>query len=831
MNKTISQFLAIVLISLCTSIVSASNVWAVTPEEAQQQSLSSFQADVRPLLARFCFECHGDKKQQAKVRLSALDPDMADGSDGETWHDALNQLNQGDMPPEKAKQPSIEEREMIVRWMTAELKRAIAVKRSTGGQVVMRRLARYEYDNTMRDLLGVHLDFSKDLPADAISPDGLGNNGSVLRMSPLLIEHYLKMARTALAKAIVTDEPPQLIREEHGGDQLNREGFGQGSERQVPSGGIMTFKNYPHAGEFRVEVRLSSNAEDNMPIPIMGVYLGKRASPNNFHIKLVDEVKITSAKGEPHSYEVRGRLEDFPLIDPATPLREQRNPGMRIGFHDSYRPEFGAPKRGTKPTGPKGFTIHSVVFEAALNEQWPPRHHTNILFPSELVRTDERAYARQVIERFMQRAFRRPVSSKEVDRSLAVYDDLRPNMPSLEFAMREVLAEVLVAPDFLFLVEPTDGKTEKQPLSNHELASRLSYFLSSTMPDERLFELAQKGDLNNPTAIAKLTRAMLDDKRSWNFVTNFTDQWLDLSGINRVAVNPDYYPNFDHDLKEHMSKETQHFFAELLHKNLSALNLIDSDFAMLNRPLAKHYGLSGPPAEGFVRVALEPNSNRGGLLGQASILLRNSDGQDSHPIYRGAWIRDRLLGDPAASPPPDVPELDADNPEFESLSLKKQLELHRNKESCNICHRDIDPWGIPLENFDAVGVFRTERRFPVGKRGPPNKKTAQNKRPKPVKGETQVASRSPTDIEVTSILPGGHEIHGFAELKDHLLNHERDRFVRAFVRRLLAYGLGRSLELTDQPTVDKLVKSFEKSEYKIDELIVSITTSEPFRTK
>ncbi|MFT7638565.1 MAG: cytochrome c553, partial [Pirellulaceae bacterium] len=173
MNKTISQFLAIVLISLCTSIVSASNVWAVTPEEAQQQSLSSFQADVRPLLARFCFECHGDKKQQAKVRLSALDPDMADGSDGETWHDALNQLNQGDMPPEKAKQPSIEEREMIVRWMTAELKRAIAVKRSTGGQVVMRRLARYEYDNTMRDLLGVHLDFSKDLPADAISPDGL----------------------------------------------------------------------------------------------------------------------------------------------------------------------------------------------------------------------------------------------------------------------------------------------------------------------------------------------------------------------------------------------------------------------------------------------------------------------------------------------------------------------------------------------------------------------------------------------------------------------------------------------------------------------------------
>ena len=538
-------------------------IWAVavhakTPQEVKQRSLATYREDVRPLLARYCFGCHGDKKQEADMRLNALDPDMASGSDGESWHDALNELNQGDMPPAKAAQPSVKEREMIVRWMTAELRRAINAKRSTGGRVVMRRLTRYEYANTMRDLLGVNLDYSKDLPADSISPDGLGNNGASLRMSPLQISHYLKTARAALTKAIVVGERPEVIRAKNGGDQLNREGFGQGSERQVPSGGIMTFNKYVHEGEFRVQVHLSSEAEEGMPTPVMGVYLGKRASPNNFHIKLVDELDVTSPKGETHTYEVRGRLEDFPLIDPTTPLKEQRNPGMRIGFHDSYHPEFGAPNKKNKSSRPKGFTIHSVIFEAPLIEQWPPRHHTNILFASELAETDERTYARQVLERFMQRAYRRPVTAHEVDPLLAVYDELRPTMPSLEVAMREILPEVLIAPDFLFLVEPTDGKGQKQPLTDFELSSRLSYFLWSTMPDEGLFQMAQRDKFNTLPAIEKTVRAMLDDERSWSFVANFTDQWLDLSGINRVAVNPDYYPDFDQELKEHMRKESQH---------------------------------------------------------------------------------------------------------------------------------------------------------------------------------------------------------------------------------------------------------------------------------
>ncbi|MBM81294.1 MAG: hypothetical protein CMJ78_11985, partial [Planctomycetaceae bacterium] len=455
----------------------------------------------------------------------------------------------------------------------------------------------------------------------------------------------------------------------------------------------------------------------------------------------------------------------------------------------------------------------------------PPHHHTQILFPSDLAKSDEREYARQVLERFMQRAFRRPVTPEEVERKLKVYDVLRPSLSSLAATMREVLPEILVGHDFLYLTEPTDGNRQKQPLTDFELASRLSYFLWSTMPDEKQFELARSGKLHEPRILAEQVRQMLKDDRSWRLVENFTDQWLNLSGLGRVAVNPDYYPDFDDRLKGDMRKETHHFFAEILRRDLSAMNLLDSDFTMLNRPLAEHYGISGPQDHRFVRVPLKPEDHRGGLLGHASILLSNSSGDDSHPIYRGVFIRDRLLGDTPASPPPDVPELKQDDPDFASLSLRAQLEMHRQKPSCNSCHRNIDPWGIPLENFDAIGRWRTEILKAKGKGTPPKfvNGVAKSKRKRP--------SFIKVDVEANSTLPSGKELHGIEDLKAHLLKHEQKRFATSLVRRLLAYSLGRSLELSDNKTVASLTKAFEKSEYQLDELIVAIAQSEPFGMK
>ncbi|MEM7394383.1 MAG: DUF1588 domain-containing protein, partial [Verrucomicrobiota bacterium] len=261
--------------------------------------------------------------------------------------------------------------------------------------------------------------------------------------------------------------------------------------------------------------------------------------------------------------------------------------------------------------------------------------------------------------------------------------------------------------------------------------------------------------------------------------------------------------------------ETQHFFAEILREGASVLNFLESDFTMLNRAMAKHYGLTGPRSDRFERVRLKPEDRRGGLLGQAGILLRNSNGEDSHPILRGAWIKDRLLGDPPASPPPDVPELEKNDPEFSKLSLKKQLEIHRRKESCNRCHKDIDPWGVPLEHFDAIGRWRTKRQaLAPRKKGP---------------GKRLVESDSP--IEANSRLSNGEPIHGFTELKDYLLKKEQDRFLRAFVSRLLTYALGRNLEIIDEETVDQLVAEFARSDYQIDELLVAVTQSKAFRTK
>ena len=458
--------------------------------------------------------------------------------------------------------------------------------------------------------------------------------------------------------------------------------------------------------------------------------------------------------------------------------------------------------------------IHSVTYESPYHESWPPAHHQQILFPSPLRAKDEHAYARAVIAHFMKRAYRRPVTDAEVDRLMESYDLYRSEVDSLEQAMREVLPEVLVAPEFLFLLEPSDD-AERQPLTDHELATRLSYLLWSTMPDDALLTAADEGRLADDAFWEKVVRRMLEDERCWNFIANFTDQWLKLDELNRIAVNPDFYPEFDPLLKKDMRLETQHFFAEILRSDLSALNLLDSNFAMLNRAMAQHYGIPGPQSHRFERVVLRAEVHRGGLLGQASILLRNSNGEDSHPIYRGAWIKDRLLGDPPASPPPDVPELEKEDPELAKLSLKQQLEHHRQRASCNTCHQEIDPWGVPLEHFDAIGQWRTERRALAPRKNGP--------------GLRLVTSDVPIDDE--SKLSNGTQLHGFEDLKSHLLEQERDRFARAFVQRLLTYALGRNLELIDEPTIDRLAQKFAQSDYQIDELLVAITKTEAFRTK
>ena len=483
--------------------------------------------------------------------------------------------------------------------------------------------------------------------------------------------------------------------------------------------------------------------------------------------------------------------------------------GQELRYPDRvYVQPRAKPKKGQKPKKPPTpppfgsrleIAVEEAEFQAPIFASWPPPSHKLLL-------GDGSDDPRQILRRFMTRAYRRPVSDEQVEPVAKLYEAMREDGLGFEEAMRESFASVLVSPHFLYRVETRSPATEAQPLDGYELASRLSYFLWSSMPDERLFALAAEGRLHEPETLETEVTRMLANPRGANFAANFADQWFDLDALNRVAVNPEFYPDFDDRLKADMRLETQKFLAEILHSDGSALDLLDARWTLLNRRLARHYGLTGPRSSRFELVHFPADSRRGGLLGQGAFLLANSNGEDSHPIKRAVWILDRLLDSPPAPPPPDVPELDPANPDLAGLSLKEQLAVHREKESCGNCHRGIDPWGIPLENFDAVGNWRSQI---------------------PARGKKSPA----TPVDASSLLPDGAEIDGVAELRSYLLENRREWFARAVVKRLMAYALGRSLDLGDRGDVEALTAEFVAGDFRLRGLIVDLVQSEAFLTK
>jgi len=328
-----------------------------------------------------------------------------------------------------------------------------------------------------------------------------------------------------------------------------------------------------------------------------------------------------------------------------------------------------------------------------------------------------------------------------------------------------------------------------------------------------LFQLARDGDLSKPAILEQEVQRMLSDERASEFIDRFADQWFDLGALDRVAVNPEFYPDFDVELKKHMTAQTRSFFAEVIHKDSSCLDLLDSDWTMLNRPLAKHYGIDGPRSWQFEQVALPAGSQRGGVLGQGAFLLSNSDGEQAHPIKRAVWILDRLLHSPPAPPPPDVPELDPESADLAGLSLKQQLAAHRDKESCGNCHRGIDPWGIPLEHFNAIGLWQTASTVRQVGKSKANKKIA------------AVA------VDASSVLPDGTKIDGPGALKTYLREHRQEWFARSVVNRLTAYALGRSLDQGDRRTLDKLTSVFIDSDFRFNQLVTALVKSDSFLTK
>lgn len=781
-------------------------------------------ADVRAVLEKHCFACHGPEKQKGKIRLDDLSDDfLTDRQAAETWHDASDLIQIGEMPPEDEAPMSEAERSLILNWIDGNLKAALAAASGETSGVVMRRLNRAEYQYTMSDLLGLEMDYSSELPADALSSDGFRNNGASLGMSALQIENYLKSAREALGFVLVEGEQPERVVEEVKEEKRNRRGRNLVGEFSERLGRVNfwrgSFKGYPKSGDFTIRITARVEGSKDSAAPVLALDYGYFVSGLTVNIGgEAGEILIDSHESK--TYELHGKSEFFPMPDGEIPPSKLNGVITVKNILDDGNP---APKQLTKEVEEKKgnktvkkkvkyypedpdfpiVVIESVEFVRNDYPAWPTAEHRQIIPEGEDLATLESV--ERVLKGFLRRAWRRPATPTEVSAWRDHYQTIRDNSETEIEALRETFAAVLASPAFLYLSEPRPEGEASRPLDDYEIAARLSYFVWNSMPDAELSALADAGELSNPDVLRKQLARMLDDEKSERFVKHFSTQWLDLEGVDRVAVNPSVYGKFDNALKPDMIGETQAFFREILRTEESALRFLDADFTMLNGPLAKHYGIESkdvPRSQRFERVSLQGTGRPGGLLGHASVHLAGSDGADSHPIKRAVWILERLLHDPPKPPPPNVPDLNASTIQgFDKLSIAEQLKVHREKAACNDCHRGIDPWGIALEGYDAIGLAR--------------EKTARGKKP----------------VITETVLPGNHQVDGLDGLKAYLVNERRDQFAHALVAKMLTYALGRSLEFADEAAIEDLTHQFEKGDYLLSNLMESIVTSKTFLTR
>ena len=790
--------------------------------QGKEISSASYQAQVLPILEKHCIQCHGPEKQKGDVRFDTLSFDfLKDRTAAETWHDASDQIKLGEMPPEEENPLSEGERKLITEWIDSNLEKALREIKGEQSEAVIRRLNRTEYQYTMEDLLGFKMDYVDGLARDPLSPDGFLNNGKVLGMSSLQIEHYLKTARNAFQLILNEEEEPTVKVSEVKWNKGNIRGpssklyVGKTDHRL---GRVNywhgNFQQPPKSGRFTIRIKARSEKKPGYPSPILEGSYGFFVSGLTLNIQgSLPEVEIDS--NETKTYEISSYAKLFPMtlanvpddkingvltfrnsLDDGNPLPKQLE---KITETKDKKGKIKKKKTNYYPEDPNfsKIIIESVEFVANDYSSWPSKIHQQIILPEEDLNNERTA--KSVISRFLTKAWRKPVDSKTSDKWFQHFKKISRDENSSIYALRETLATSLASTNFIYLSELKPNESKPSKLSTHELAARLSYFIWSSMPDVELRALADEDKLDDPKVLAAQVQRMMNDRKVNRFAEEFSKQWLDLGGVDRVAVNPRYHKNFDNRLKPYMQAESLEFFKEIFKKDEPMTQIIDADFTMLNARLAKHYGVEGPKSQRFERTSLKGTNRAGGILGHASIHLSGSDGAESHPIRRAVWVRDRLLHDPPKPPPPDVPGIEESVKDFEELSLREQLEFHRKKESCNDCHRTLDPWGIALEEYSAVGLKREE--------------TTVHKKP----------------ITSDTILPGNHPVDGVEELQKFILSHRKDQFAHAICSKVLIYALGRSLTLEDEILVNELKNEFVKNRFRLSGLLKNIVLSETFR--
>jgi hypothetical protein len=737
-------------------------------------------------MTRYCIECHNDKKTKGKLNLAVVGHDPARPEFANPWRQSLGRLRQLEMPPEDAPQPTRAERAALLEWMQWNLDRAIDATPPVAGRVTARRLNRLEYRNTIRDLVGVTFDPltfdpTRDFPADGAGY-GFDNIGDVLSVSALHMEQYLSAAEQILNRAIIVEglDGPRTRRFE--AKELRVAGVGNfaGSD---PAADRWTPRSWS------ADVELRQGGEYLLRCEIISEQANRKQAQMAFLLESGKQEKFTlTREGKVTRTERRVKLGKGPQQIAVAYLHEQQKP--------NFEPADGENGR---------FAVNSLelVGPVGLSREAAPATHRAIFIAYPGEGKSRRQATGEIVGAFAARAFRRPVPAAEVERYLKLFDAADVDGETFEAAVRVPLTAILVSPNFLYRVEP--DRAPQTPggdyaLNDFELASRLSYFIWSSMPDAELLRVASEGKLTEPAVLEAQSRRMIADPKADMLADAFATQWLQIRGIETLP-QPDarQFGKLGTALKDAMRAEPVLLFQHVLRNGRPLTDLLDAKYSFLNEELAKQYGISGVVGKQMRLVPLT-DERRGGVLTMAGVLAVTSHPDRTSPVRRGKWILDAILGAPPPRPPPDVGELppatEVKNGKPQQVSLRARLEQHRTAASCAACHKRMDPLGFALENFDAVGRWRDK--------------------------DNKLA------VDASASLPDGRTVNGPVELK-RLLVGERDALTTCLAEKLLTFALGRGVEDPDRPVLAQIAKATAADAYRLDRMIVEIVKSRPFR--
>lgn len=725
-----------------------------------------FQEKLQPFVKQYCADCHNAEDPEAGIDFNAFptEASMLTGHGRKSWEKILAMLEIGAMPPADMDQPPAELRNELTAWLEDKLFNLDCEMIDDPGRVTVRRLNRAEYRNTIRDLLSVDFDPTDDFPSDDVGY-GFDNIGDVLSLSPLLMEKYLDAAEkiTAAAIPVTTAEDLQTIVTV---DQLRSKPklSARGSFLSLSSrADVWTDYLAPRNGEYEIDIRAKANQFGDEPA----------------RMELRVDGKVV------RTFDVTGEMRQDDYVHRMSLARGQRR--IQVSFiNDKY-----VAKKGDRNLYVGRFAVTQPEDRGKLDEfihHWPEGNR------------DVRESAMSVLTPFVKRAFRGPVSSDEVSRFVDIVEMATDDDELFEQGIQYAVQAILVSPRFLFRIEmdarPDDPMTER-PVTDFELASRLSYFLWSSMPDDELFDLAERGELRNEDVLKKEVLRLLDDSKSRALVDNFAGQWLNLQMLDETTPDPEVFPEFDAKLRNDMKRESLLLFETIMREDRSLLDFLDADFTFMNERLARHYGKDGIKGDQFQKVSLD-SGKRAGILTHASILTLTSNPERTSPVKRGKWIMENILGESPPPPPPGVPELEETAKGNPESTLREQLKLHRADPGCASCHRTMDVLGFGFENFDAVGRWRDQD--------------------------------GDHSIDPSGELPGGDSFAGPTELVQ-LLKRRRADFSRCLSEKMLTYALGRGLEYYDRCATDAILRRLDQNNYRFSELVLGIVSSKPFQKR